>query len=60
MKVFFSKALFKINLDTKIKDINKDILTNLNINYLLNFKDLIKRLNSNINIVYNSKNLVEI
>ncbi len=52
---FSLKPFFKINLDTKIKDINKDILTNLNINYLLNFKDLIKRLNSNINIVYNSK-----
>jgi len=46
---------FKIHLDNEIKSINKDIFNLLNIDYLLNLKDLIKRLNSQINIVYNSK-----
>ena len=49
------KPYFKINLDTEIKNFNKEIVNKLDINYLLNFKDLIKRLNSQINIAYNSK-----
>ncbi len=49
------KPFFKIHLDNEIKNINKDIFNLFNINYLLNLKDLIKRLNSQINIVYNSK-----
>ncbi len=57
------KPFFKANFNSEINSINTDILKNLDIERILNFKDLIKRLNSENNIFMKSKkfsrNLIE-
>ena len=49
------KPYFAVNLKSKIKDINPKIFLNINIEQLLDYKDFIKRLNINNEIIYNSK-----
>ena len=46
---------FKINLQSQINNINTQIFKNLNINHFITYKDLIKRLNSEISIVFEKK-----
>ena len=49
------KPFFNINLQSEIKSINTKILKNLNINRLIEHKDLIRRLNSEISIIFEKK-----
>ncbi len=49
------KPFFKINLNSKIKNFNPNILSNLDIMDILKFKDFIKRFNSQNNITFQSK-----
>ena len=49
------KPFFKINLNSEIRSIDTNILKNLNINTLLKQKDLIRRINSNIEIIFKSR-----
>ncbi len=49
------KPYFESNFNSKIKNINPSILLNIDIERLLNFRDVIKRLNIINKITYNSK-----
>ena len=49
------KPFFKIILNSEVQSINKDIFENLDINSLLNLKNLFKRFNSQNEIVFRSK-----
>lgn len=49
------KPFFNIDLNSEIQNINARLLKNLDIKKLLDYKDLIKRLNSQNNISYKSK-----
>ena len=49
------KPFFKIKLNSEIRNINSEIFRSLNIENLLNSKDLIKRLNSQIDINFKTK-----
>ena len=51
------KPFFIVNLTSKIKEIDKDILKNLDIETLLKFKDLIKLANFQKRIIFKSKKL---
>ena len=49
------KPFFKMSLNSKIKDINLDLLKKININEVLNSKDLIKRVNIQNHIIFEPK-----
>ncbi len=46
---------FKINLDSEVRNLNLNLLSNLDINNLLKYETLIKRLNSQNNITFSPK-----
>ena len=46
------KPFFEINLNSQIKNIDTNILKNLNLAHLFSYKNLIKQLNSEVNIFY--------
>ncbi len=46
---------FHIILESEIKDIDLNLITDLNIKKILNYKDLIKRINAENIIIFNSK-----
>ena len=46
---------FEINLDAKLINLNNNIIKGVNLESLLNFKDFIKKINSNIIIGFNKK-----
>ena len=50
---------FKLKLNTKINNINKNIFSNLNIEKLLKSKEFLKKFNSQNEIILNLKNLVK-
>ena len=49
------KPFFKLNFSSKVNNINAKILKNLDLEYLLSLKDLIMKLNSEIDILFKSK-----
>ena len=49
------KPFFKINTKSLVKEFNIKLLSNLDIEYLISFKDIIKRLNSENNIIFKSQ-----
>ena len=49
------KPFFKINIKSIIKDFNVNLIKNLDIEYFLNYKDYIKRLNSENKIIFKSQ-----
>ena len=51
----FFKPFFQLNLSSKVNSININILKNLNLEYYLSLKDLIKKFNSEISISFKSK-----
>ena len=46
---------FNIKLESEIKDIDLNLITDLDIKKILNYKDLIKRINAENNIIFKSK-----
>ena len=49
------KPFFKLNLSSKVNNVNTNILKNFDLEYYLSLKDLIKKFNSEINIFFKSK-----
>ena len=49
------KPFFKVNLSTEIKDIDKNLLKNIDLEKILKFKDIIKRVSSKNDFTFQSK-----